>query len=188
MKIPEILLTNIPRILELKEIGLTYDEIADELNNEQGLSINSQIIRNILQRLKNNQIHKKYNNFVLFSIEEDFKSEFVRNGIIAHDLFISTPALVRLFQIEHLALTAKNYKQKITTEEGMLYAKRLLKEYETSDNELIDYLRLRMPSVKRVNYDLLIDELHESINRDVYEWIQTLKKYAVNLSKEKRKI
>jgi hypothetical protein len=130
MKIPEILLTNIPRILELKEIGLTYDEIADELKNEQNLSTNSQIIRNILQRLKNNQIHKKYNNFVLFSIEEDFKPEFVRNGIIAHDLFISNHAIVRIFQIEHLALTSKNYRQKITTEELFIF----LKDFKSPKN------------------------------------------------------
>lgn len=182
---PEILLTNIPRILELKEIGLTYDEIANELNNEQHLSVNSQSIRNILQRLKNNQIHKKYNNFVLFSIEEDFVSDFVRNGIIAHDLFISSPAIVKFFKLEHIALTPKNYKHKITTEEGVLYAKRLLKQYETSDRDLIYYLRQKNPSIKNITYDLLIKELHTSLHKEVYEWIQTLKKYAVNLTKER---
>ena len=99
MKIPEILLTNIPRILELKELDLTYEEIAVELNNELNLNISSQQIRNILQRLKSNQFHKKYNNFFIFSVEEDFEGEFVRNGIISHDLFISSIAITRLFKL-----------------------------------------------------------------------------------------
>lgn len=188
MKIPEILLTNIPRILELKELDLTYEEIAVELNNELNLNISSQQIRNILQRLKSNQFHKKYNNFFIFSVEEDFEGEFVRNGIISHDLFISSIAITRLFKLEHLALTPKNFMQKLKTEEGIIYAKRLLKQYNISDERLLDYLRQTYPSNKQINYKTLITELHENLDNETYEWVQTLKKYAVNLTKNKKEI
>lgn len=188
MKNTELLLTNVPMIFELKAAGLTYKEIANVLSEEYRISINENIVRNFLHYLKIDKFNKKYNNFVLFDVDGEYSTEFLQKTIVAHNLIITSPFIARYYEFDHLALTANNYKQKTTTEEGILFAKRLLKQYKTSDKELILYLRQKYPTIDNVNYKNVIDELHSKLEEEVSCWIQKLKSYQIELIKEKGKM
>lgn len=174
MKNKEVLLTNIPKIMEYKFAGFKHAEIAQEINQSLGLDINEITIRNVLSYLKNNKINKKYNTFALINLNVDVGG-LIDFSIVAHDLIITTPAIVSYFELNHHQLTPNNFKKKVSTEKGMLYAKRLLKQYWVSDKELIEYLRLCNPSTEKINYDAFINELHSSINDQVNSWILELK-------------
>lgn len=188
MKNTELLLTNVPMIFELKDAGLTYKEIARVLCEEYRININENTVRNFLHYLKIDKFHKKYTNFVLFDVDGEYSTEFLQKTIVAHNLIITNIFIARYYKLDHLILTAKNYKQQITTEEGALYAKRLLKQYKTSDKELILSLRQKYPTIERVNYQNIIDELHCKLEGEVCNWIQKLKIYQIELIKEKGKM
>ncbi|GAB4456988.1 MAG: hypothetical protein OHK0036_20660 [Bacteroidia bacterium] len=185
MKKIEILLTSIPFIHELKAIGLTYGEIANEINNKFGINITQRDIYDSLYYIKTIWFKKKYNDFILLDISEKPSDAFISKTVMAHNLFITTKQIAKHFEYDHLFLTNKDYQKRVSTEEGMIYAKRLLKNYEVSDKELIEYLRKKNPSVHKINYELTIDYLHQNIDKEVSQWIQTLKQYAIDIANSK---
>ena len=104
-------------------------------------------------------------------------------------MLIALPNLDGSFTVTlFLPLEGGNSFEKLKTEEGIIYAKRLLKQYNISDERLLNYLRQTYPSNKQINYKTLITELHENLDNETYEWVQTLKRYAVNLTKNKKEI
>lgn len=181
----EPILTAIPRILTLKEIGISNEEIPNILNKEMNIVTTKTQIKNILARMKNQQFKKKYNYLVLMDLDLQMSEDLMKNTIISHNLYITSTIIARHFEWGHLILTPKNYKYKITTEEGALYAKRLLKQYTTSDKELLEEIQQINPSVDKLekSYSETIIQLHSNLNNEVLEWIEKLKRYAVELTK-----
>lgn len=174
MKNTEQLLTNIPRILELKSAGFTYNDIAEFLNKNYQLTTNEKSIRNLLQYIKNDKLNKKYNTFALLPLSIN-AVDLLQYSIIEHGLIITTPAVARYYEMTHEVLDANNFRKKITEEEPLLYAKRLLRQYMIEDKELIQYLRKTQPSQPQVNYLEFIDYLHKNIANEVADWISQLK-------------
>lgn len=175
MKNKEILLTNIPKIVELKLAGFTYSEIAEEINQASNLNIKERTIRNVFYYIKNNTLNKKYNTFALFDLSTDV-GILIEYSIIAHGLIITTPAIANYFELSHQQLNKDNFKKKTTTEEGILYAKRLLRQYWVSDKDIIDHLRKTNPPQQKIDYPSFINKLHTIINEEVNNWIFELKK------------
>lgn len=183
MKNKELLLTNIPKIMEYKLAGFTHSEIAEELNQSLGLDIDESLIANLIYYIKNNQINKKYNTFALIDLNVNV-GELIDYCLVTHSLIITTPAIVNYFQLTHHQLTPDNFKKKVNSEEAMLYAKRLLKQYWISDKELVQYMRTMNPSAEKIHdYEQFINKLHNTINDEVNDWILELKKSLKNILK-----
>lgn len=170
----EIILTNIPLILEQKSAGFTYNEIAKFFNKQFQIDINEKQIRNYLQYIKNDKLHKKYKTFVLIPLTVDV-GKLIDYSLIEHDLIITTPIVANFFELSHEILTPKNFRNKLKTEEGLLYAKRLLQQYLIDDNDMLDYARKTNPAITKVDYQTFIENLHTTLAIEVQDWIIQLK-------------
>lgn len=187
MKNTEILLTEIPKIFEMMQAGLNCKEIAININNIHDLSITAKTIYNHIDYIKNNRLNKKYNNFTLISVMADIK-RIVPYSIIEHDLVITTHAVARYFELTHEVLTPDNFKSKLITEESLLYAKRLLRQYWIDDKELVEYSRNKNIDQLKVDYPKFINELHNNIDNEVSMWVTELKTKTLDFFNMKGRI
>lgn len=187
MKKTEIILTNIPRIIEMRSIGGTTKEIAEKINSEYNANFTARDIYNYMYYVRNQMLNKKYNNFVLLDVTEDTSIEFMKTSIIVHGLQITILPIMKYFDYSHMILTPKNFKQKVTTAEGLLYAKRLLKQYWISDKELIDNIKKNNPNEK-IDYPSVLENIHNTLSNEVAEWIESIKSKAIEFTNMKGKI
>lgn len=173
----ECLFTQYSRILKLKEIGYSHNEIALLLSKELNIEINEQTIKDLFRFIKNNTLNKKYDSVILFDVSLASKSNIDINitCVYMNELLISNPIILKYFDLNHYVLTAKNFTNLITTAEGLLYAKRLLKQYHLADEDLLNDFYLKNPLSKKVNYDEIISNIHNNLANDVAENLKELK-------------
>lgn len=131
----EIILTNAPKILEMKSANFSYVEIAQILSNNYKIDFKVKDIYNFTQYIKNDKLNKKYNTFALLPLSID-ADELIKYSIIEHGLIITTPSVARYYEMTHEILDASNFRKKITEEEPLLYAKRLLRQYMIEEKKL----------------------------------------------------
>lgn len=173
----ECLFTQYPRILKLKEIGYSHNEIALLLSKELNMTINEQNIKNLFRFIKNNTLNKKYDSIIIFDASLVSKSDINFNimCVYMNELLISNPIILKYIDINHYVLTAKNFKNLITTAKGLLYAKRLLKQYHLADEDLLNDFYLKNPLSNKINYDEIVSNIHNNLANDVAENLKELK-------------
>ena len=134
----EIILTNIPLIIDLTKAKFSLSEICNILKTRNNIDINYDTLRSLLSLIRTNKIHPEYDKLVLIQTEYHNVQIFEPYSIKFHNFWIcfNTSNFKDEWKITEKSLT------NIPNPIGLLYAKRLLKLYHISDKYLLDnYLK-----------------------------------------------
>lgn len=165
MKNEELLLSNYSFILKLRDAGLTIKETTKEVNQYLGTKINYLELTYLIRRVRNNKIHKEYNNIVLIdSMMDAWDTKLGEYCVDFHGLLITYKAAAHLTNPEYI-ITPENLNS-ITGKESILYAKRILKLYHIADVYLLEQHKIIHPKQHDIDLTDLTYKIHVGFNNE----------------------
>lgn len=181
MKNKELLLTNLPNIIGLNESGIPMSRITLNFNEQTNSSFTPNYIRDSIYKLRTNKLNKSFDFFTMLDASTA-PIEIAERSVYKHGLFISTHLMFKDLQVSHLILTSKNFTKNCTSIEALIYAKRLLRQYQIEDREMISDKKRSNPEFEDSGYIDIIRYLHQNFDEEVKQLKNEIKLLSIKIA------
>lgn len=179
MRNEEQLLSNYSFILELINTGFRIKQITQDINRCLGIKITERQLRYLIDRVRNNTIHKEYDNIVLISGLKDALDKNLGNYCVDFNgLLITYKSTAHLTNPEYI-ITSKNIMA-LYSQQALLYAKRILKLYHISDINILQQHKSIYPEQLGIDFKKVVDSININFSNEFAKMLIELKNKYVN--------
>lgn len=175
MKNYEHFLSNYDFIITLFDIGYSIKEMVDEVNDKLNANFTYRELLYLIKLIKTKAIHKEYNDIIIIdSITAKMDANLEKYCVDFHGLLLTFKSATQFTNQEYI-ITPDNILT-IYAKESLLYAKRILKLYHTSDTILLRQHKLNYPHLPEINLDELVHKINSTLEDDFSSMLASLRK------------
>lgn len=176
----EQLLTHFNFILGLKNAGFSMRQIAEDVNYKFNCKIEPRQLRYFIYKVKNKTIHSEYNNIIMFDTTRNAWDKNLNKFCVDfHGLLLTYKYLANLTDSEYI-ITPNNLINLVSNKEAIVYAKRILKLYQTNDEILIEQHGKCWPKQPEISITELLEKIHLSFNTEFNKMLIELHDLYIN--------
>lgn len=179
MKNEELLLSNYDLIFNLLSAGVGLQQITNDVNKYIGTQITYRQLRYLIYRVRNNSIHKEYDNIIMIdNLKDAWDTNLGKYCVDFHGLLITYKSAAYLTKSEYI-ITPNNLAT-ISGKESIIYAKRILKLYHISDAHLLQQHKVIYPKQPDINLTDLVYKINVGFNDDFARMLSDLHDHYIN--------
>lgn len=179
MKNEELLLSNYDLIFNLLSAGVGLQQITNDVNKYIGTQITYRQLRYLIYRVRNNSIHKEYDNIIMIdNLKDAWDTNLGKYCVDFHGLLITYKSAAYLTKSEYI-ITPNNLAT-ISGKESIIYAKRILKLYHISDAHLLQQHKVIYPKQPDINLTDLVYKINVGFNDDFARMLSDLHDRYIN--------
>lgn len=179
MKHKELLLSNYSFILELIKAGFQIRQITQDVNRKLDIQITQRQLQYLIDRVNNNTIHKEYDNIVLIDHTRDaWDTRLGEYCVEFHGLLITYKSAAYLTNPKYI-ITPDNLIT-VTSQESVIYAKRLLKLYHIPDADLLKQHKIIHPKQQDIDLANLTYKIRLEFNNEFARMLVDLRNRYVD--------
>ena len=184
MRNEEELLSIYPAIFALMNAGITIKQITEDVNQCFNINVNYRQLLYLVERIKNNTIHKEYDNIVVIDNLKDAEDKKLNDYCIYFKGLLVTYKFAANLTNPNYIITHKNIAT-ISWKESLLYAKRILKLYHISDAELLKQHQILYPNSYKIDLTYEVDCINKNFNNEFAAMLIELRSKYLNFLAKK---
>lgn len=179
MQNQEYILSNYPLIYEMLNVGFAIKEVTSELNRVLGTKVSYREMLYLIKRVQKRSIHREYDKVVMVDgINDTADNGFNKFCINFRGLLITYKSASNLFNPK-LVITSDSLET-LSSQESLLYAKRILKLYYIPDVNLLEKQRKIYPNKPNIDLNACMDIIHINFNDEFNTMLSDLRKKYVH--------